>query len=158
LFAVIEANRGYLRQWLPWLDFNTSINDSVRFIEAQTQQAMREETIPLGIHHHQSLVGVVSYNWISAERSACGLGYWLAQSLQGKGIATRSVARLVQHAFDSMELSTVEIHVATGNQRSRKLAERMGFRAIGTHEQAEWLYDHHVDHVVYALVRDTRES
>src|SRR5687768_14812221 len=66
------------------------------------------------------------------------------------GAATMASA---QHAFKSLDLSAVEIHAATGNLRSRKLAERLGLRAVVLREQAEWLYDRYVDHVVYELAR-----
>jgi ribosomal-protein-serine acetyltransferase len=153
LFAVVDANRSYLRRWLPWLDVNTTHAASLQFIQDQTAKATREEAVPFGVFHLQELVGVVGYNWIDEQRAACGLGYWLSEHHQRKGIAYRCVAAVVRHAFEVMHMSTVEIHIATQNQRSRRLAERLGFRAVGTREQAEWLYDHHVDHVVYELAR-----
>ena len=33
VFAQIEANRAYLRAWLPWLDVNTKATDSAEFIK-----------------------------------------------------------------------------------------------------------------------------
>lgn len=153
LFAVVDANRSYLRRWLPWLDVNTTEAASLQFIQDHTANATREEAIPFGVFHLHELVGVVGYNWIDEQRAACGLGYWLAEHHQRKGIAYRSVAALVRHAFEVMNMSTVEMHIALHNQRSRRLAERLGFRAVSMREQAEWLYDHHVDHLVYELAR-----
>jgi ribosomal-protein-serine acetyltransferase len=47
----------------------------------------------------------------------------------------------------------VELRTAVENWRSRAIAERLGFRFKTIERKAEWLYDHHVDHAVYELVR-----
>ena len=33
LFALVDTNRIYLRDWLPWLDFNTTADDTRKFIK-----------------------------------------------------------------------------------------------------------------------------
>ena len=41
---------------------------------------------------------------------------------------------------------------ATGNAKSRAVPERLGFRLEGVARQSEWLYDHYVDHAIYAML------
>lgn len=43
LFGVVDVNRAYLRQWLPWLDETRTPNDSQAFIE-QAQRSLRQNT------------------------------------------------------------------------------------------------------------------
>jgi ribosomal-protein-serine acetyltransferase len=57
----------------------------------------------------------------------------------------------VDHAFEELGLGRVEIRAATGNARSRAIPIRLGLRDEGVVRRAEWLYDHFVDHVVYAI-------
>jgi ribosomal-protein-serine acetyltransferase len=38
------------------------------------------------------------------------------------------------------------------NSKSCAIPERLGCRREGVRRQAEWLYDHFVDHVVYAAL------
>ena len=37
--------------------------------------------------------------------------------------------------------------------KNLRLPERFGFKEEGIIRDAEWLYDHYVDHVVYGLLR-----
>jgi len=39
------------------------------------------------------------------------------------------------------------------NKKRRSVPERLGFVCEGTIRQAEWLYDHYVDHTVYGMDR-----
>ena len=38
IFFVVERNRAYLREWLPWVDFTTSPEDLRRFIVRVREQ------------------------------------------------------------------------------------------------------------------------
>jgi ribosomal-protein-serine acetyltransferase len=101
-------------------------------------------------------IGFHSLNW-SAQKVE--IGYWLAASMQGKGLMTKATVALITYAFQELMLNKVEIHCATGNMRSRAIPERLGFTQEGVIREAEWLYDHYVDLVVYGmLAREWRTS
>lgn len=65
---------------------------------------------------------------------------------------TRACQAMITYAFHTMKLNKVEIRCATENVRSRAIPERLGFKEEGLIRQAEWLYDHYVDLVVYGLL------
>jgi ribosomal-protein-serine acetyltransferase len=80
------------------------------------------------------------------------VGYWLSEELQGRGLVTAACRAMVDHAFEELELNRVSIACATENIKSCAIPERLGFRQEGVVRQAEWLYDHFVDHVLYATL------
>jgi ribosomal-protein-serine acetyltransferase len=153
LFRVVDANRAHLRQWLPWLDGNRSSSDSLIFIESTLRQAAARDGFQAAIIRDGQIVGVIGHHRIDWENRLTTIGYWLAERWQGQGIATTACRAVVAHAFETLGLNRVQICCATENSRSRAIPERLGFTREGIHREAEWLYDHFVDHAVYARLR-----
>jgi ribosomal-protein-serine acetyltransferase len=152
LFRLIEGHRAYLREWLPWVDYETSVEDSRSFVRRCLQHYLDNEGFTMGIRYHNQLVGVIGYHSINWPGRKVEIGYWLDADFQGRGIMTRACRAVVRYAFEKLQLNRVTILCATGNLRSRAIPERLGFTQEGTLREAEWLYDHFVDLVVYSML------
>ena len=152
LLLLVDSNRPYLRRWLPWLDMTKSIDDMVAFVESALRQHTSGLGFQAGLWHAGELAGIIGYHHLEwANRSTC-VGYWLAERYQGRGIMTKACKSIVEYAFDEWHLNRVEIRCATENLKSRAIPERLGFKTEGVLREAEWLYDHYVDHVVYGML------
>ncbi len=73
-----------------------------------------------GIHAPEGLVGVVGIDKT--------LGYWLARKAQGKGYMTEAARALVGHYFASTGAEAVEAGYFVGNDASRRVLAKLGFR------------------------------
>ena len=153
MFAVIEQNREHLRQWLSWLDGTTEVEHSRKFIKQCLDDYLTSAAFICGIWHRNVFCGVVGHNSIDWENRCANLGYWLAKDHEGLGIITRCCQIFIDHAFQDYGLNRVEIHVATANEKSQAIAYRLGFKPSGILENAEWMYDHFVDHTINVLHR-----
>lgn len=152
LFALTDRNRGYLRQWLPWLDNVIRIEDTRAFIRSARSQASQNNGTQLAIRHHGYIAGIVGHHQIDWRNRRTSLGYWIGERYQGRGLVTEATRALVSEAFRDTRLNRVEIRCAEKNRKSRAIPERLGFCEEGLLRDAEWLYDHFVDHVVYAAL------
>jgi ribosomal-protein-serine acetyltransferase len=152
LADLTDRNREHLRAWLPWVDADRTVEDSKNFIRGALKQFAANNGFQAGIWHEGRLAGVVGYHAIDWENRSTALGYWLGKEFQGRGLATAACRALVDHAFEDLGLNRVSIACATENKSSCAIPERLGFRREGIRRQAEWLYDHFVDHVVYAAL------
>ena len=152
LYELVDANRAYLREWLPWVDYERAVEDSRAFIKHALQQFASNEGFQLGIWYRGQLAGVIGYHPINWSNRKVEIGYWLAQSFQGKGLMTKACKTLVTYAFDELGLNKVSIQCATGNSRSCAIPKRLGFTQEGILRDAEWLYDHYVDHVIFGML------
>jgi ribosomal-protein-serine acetyltransferase len=153
LFALLEGNRSYLREWLPWLDQNTRVEHTLDFMRRSVEGEKQGTSLTCVIERDEALCGVVAFNWIDRPNRACGMGYWLGADHQGAGLMTGACRALIRYARDERDLNRVEIRAAVGNHKSRAIPERLGFSADGVLRDAEWLYDHYVDHVIYTQLR-----
>ena len=152
LFRATDADRAHLREWLPWLDATKSAQDTEAFIELTRKQHLDNNGFQTAIRLRGTLVGVVGHHGISWANRSTSLGYWLSEDAQGRGIMTEACRAYTSHAFEILKLNRVEIRCAVENRKSRAIPERLAFRSEGTIRQAEWLYDHFVDHVVYGML------
>ena len=152
LFALVELNRAYLREWMPWLDTNTSVINTRSYISAGLAQFAQNNGFVAGIWHKNNLAGTIGHHNIVWHNRSTTMGYWLSAPCQGKGLMTQACRALVAYSFEELGLNRVEIRCAPGNKKSRAIPERLGFTQEGTLRQAEWLYDHYVDNVVYGML------
>ncbi len=149
LFSVTQANRNYLREWLPWLDAVQTPADTLRFIEGTIEQFESGRGPQYGVFWDKKLCGVVGFHSLNEKTREGSIGYWLSENCTGSGIMTEAVQELLRVGFKHYHLAAIEIHCAAENVRSRKIPERLGARLDRIVKDAEWLYDRHVDHAVY---------
>jgi ribosomal-protein-serine acetyltransferase len=153
LFAVVDANRAYLRRWLPWLDGNQSPSDTLAFIQSVRRDASNYSGFATAIRVDQQIAGVAGFHAMDWNNRTVSMGYWLAESYQGRGIMTRSSRALIDLAFAALNLNRITIACAVENTRSRAIPERLGLKHEGVLRDAEWLYTRFVDHAIYSLLQ-----
>jgi ribosomal-protein-serine acetyltransferase len=156
LFATVDTNRTYLRQWLPWLDKITTVQDYLPFIQECQRDYSTGIAVVLGLFRAEEFIGTISFNYIHED--SANIGYWIAEKYQQHGIITKACQRLCQYGFNKLELRKLTINCATDNLKSRALAEKLGFKLNQIIPNNEWLYDHFVDHAQYVLERHMTEN
>lgn len=152
IYALVEGNREHLRQWLPWVDASRSADGTREYIRGMLRRFGANNGFAAGIWYRGELAGIIDFHAINWPNRSTSIGYWLAAPFQGKGLMTAACRTFVEFALGELGLNRVEIRCATDNRRSRAIPERLGFTREGTLRQAEWLYDHFVDHVIYSML------
>lgn len=147
-FAMVDKNRTYLRQWMPWVDSVQSPDNCRENLESLQQDP--DATPELVLVFHGNIVGRLGFHRIDEANRSTSIGYWLDAGSQGQGLMTMAVQATLDYAFDTLNLNRMEIRAAVENKASRAIPERLGFQQEGIARQAEWLYDHFVDLAVYA--------
>jgi ribosomal-protein-serine acetyltransferase len=158
VFTLVDTNREHLRRWLPWIDSTKTVDDSRNFIRSALKKFARNDGFDAGIWQDGALAGVIGLHFINWSHRRSYLGYWLGEAFTGRGLMTRACEAVLEHCFDTLELNSVGSAAATGNAPSNTVLRRVGFVPEGVTRDAEWLYDHFVDHHAYSMLqREWRE-
>jgi len=155
LYALVDANRSYLAEWLPWAAGQT-LEETAEFIRKTRKQLEDNDGLQGALVLDGRMVGAGGLVGIEWEARKTGIGYWLAEEHQGRGLMTRAVRAMTDYAFDELELNRVEIQVGTNNHRSRAIPERLGFQQEGVLRDYERVGDRYLDIVVYSLLASDR--
>ncbi len=57
----------------------------------------------------------------------CELGFWLGKPFWGKGYMPEAARELIRHAFEELEMSTIWCGYYDGNNKSKRVQEKLGF-------------------------------
>lgn len=152
LNALIERNFNHIKRWSAWLKDDRSIENTHAFIGRNLKQFGANEGFAVGIWFENKMAGQVEYNYFDWTNRKTEIGFWLGESFQGKGLATKSCRVLIDYVFDELKLNRVEMQCGAENTKSRRIPERLGFREEGIIRQSVWLHDRFVDFVIYGML------
>ncbi|WP_101846082.1 GNAT family N-acetyltransferase [Halobacillus sp. Marseille-P3879] len=152
LYQLTDHSRNHLRTWLGWVDSNDSVEDTREFIKNGLRNYAENRGIPACILFRGNIAGIIGTQDTDWTNRSTSIGYWLCEDYIGKGIMTRAVKALTNYLIQELKINRVEIRAAEKNVSSRSIPERLGYTQEGKIRQAEWLYDHYVDHIVYSML------
>jgi ribosomal-protein-serine acetyltransferase len=136
LHELIVANLEHLRPWEPWARGEQTVDDLSAFTRRALGEWIEGRSLPTALRFRGRLVGGVGAQ-LNSWFGTAEVGYWIDAGHQGRGFVTRAVGVLVQHLFQDRGIARVEIRTAVGNQRSRAVAERLGFEPEGVLRSAQ---------------------
>jgi len=97
---------------------------------------------------------VTAGNLVRGSFNSCYLGYWVDRRVAGRGIGSIAVALVTDHCFGPARLHRVEANVRPENAASRRLLEKLEFRAEGLHRNYLLIDGEYRDHMGYALTTE----
>jgi RimJ/RimL family protein N-acetyltransferase len=91
-------------------------------------------------------------------RRSADLGYWLGESVWGRGIATAAVRAYIRYGFNTFDLLRIYAGVFSWNPTSMRVLEKAGFIREGVLRQHVEKDGQILDLVLYAMTRDMLEK
>ncbi len=119
---LLTSNRGHLTQ------HGNFVEETAWSLETVRSSLASCSNHTFGIWRHGALLGRVDL--VPVEPPKYGLGYLLAASATGQGVATESVRAVMDWARDVLLAEAVFAGVTHGNSPSVAVLERLGFSAV----------------------------
>jgi [ribosomal protein S5]-alanine N-acetyltransferase len=156
LADLLTRNRAFLAPWDPVRE------DAYFTVEGQRQvidQSLRRHRLDIDWPGVITLGGAPAgrvnlNNLIRGAFCSADLGYWVAQTHNGRGVATAAVAAVLQVAFTELDLHRVQAGTLLRNRASQKVLERNGFQPIGVAPRYLQIAGRWQDHRLYQRLAD----
>jgi RimJ/RimL family protein N-acetyltransferase len=134
LKAAVDSSIDHLLPWMPWARFEPqSVADKVELCRAFRGQFDLDQNYVYGIFsadETEQLGGSGLHP--RANDGSLEIGYWVATSAMGRGIATEVTAVLTRAGFELAGLDRIDIQVEPTNGRSLAIPRKLGFTEEGT--------------------------
>lgn len=152
LYKIIDSQRPYLREWLPFVDLSTSPAATELYLQSATAPGNSKDLLFVMLYKNET-GGLIGFKEIDFFNKKLEIGYWLSEQLQGKGIVIRSCEMLIKYAFEKMSMNRIQIKVGIGNTKSSKIPQKLNFTLEGIQRESENLNGRFHDLEVYSLLK-----
>lgn len=149
--AIVECIDGdeEISRWLDQIPQPYTRADALAYIGGVGEQAFALTDAREG-----RVLGSIGLRW-NDEHDVAEVGYWLRSDARGCGLATRALLLATGIAFAD-GAARVQLRAAVGNDASRRVAEKVGFRLEGVLRSAHWSprLQRRLDWAMYSLLPD----
>jgi RimJ/RimL family protein N-acetyltransferase len=141
--AAVAETWEELNRWMRWAEDREAF--TAELMEIRNRQVMASillrQTIEfIGIETHTGKAVVwCGFHDIDWEARQCDTGYWVRKTAQCQGLATETANAMLRYAFGALEMQRVGLTHSSGNEPSRRIAERLGFTFEGIQRRANML-------------------
>lgn len=131
-------------------------SDTVGFLERMRAAYDAGTGMGWAIVHEGAVAGVISVEGIRWEFRAwrmdkAEIGYWLGRPHWGKGLMSEAATAVLRWSFETLGLHKVTIGCVEGNEASRAIIEKLGFRFLAIFEEDFWRFGRWWAHRRYEL-------
>jgi len=154
IFKLIDADRENLRKWLSFVDSTKELFDTEDFIKSILFLPEEIRDIVTVIIYKGQKIGLIGFKLTDFVNKKTEIGYWITKEFENKGIVTKSVIKMIDYAFTTLNLNRIQIKCAIGNEKSSKIPKKLNFKFEGIERSAELLNGKFIDAEVYSILKD----
>ena len=131
--AVLETIDA-LQRWMAWSVPTPTAEQSELWCRKSAAEFIERKYFALLLWSREDpamLVGSSGMRAIDWKVPRFEIGYWVRRRFEGKGYVTEAAHAIARFTFEALGAKRVEIHTDDLNERSWRVAERLGFRLEG---------------------------
>jgi RimJ/RimL family protein N-acetyltransferase len=133
LKAAVDSSIDHLLPWMPWARFEPqSVEDKVELLRRFRGQFDLDQQHIYGIFSADETAQLGGSGFHKrANEGSLEIGYWVAASAIGQGIATEVTAVQTRAGFELAGVDRIDIQVEPTNDRSLAIPRKLGFTEEG---------------------------
>lgn len=154
----MDRARDHIRPWVGPAFVTDTVEGARATLQRYATATARDGARIYGLWDGERIIGGVMFVAFDAGWGICEVGCWLEPGAVGRGLVTRSVALLMEWAFEERGVSRVEWRCRTDNLRSVAIARRLGMRSEGV-LRSSWVFaGSRYDKEVFSILRGEWEA
>jgi ribosomal-protein-alanine N-acetyltransferase len=149
-----RVNRAFLAPWEPARsdEYFTEAGQRAAIEQALTEYRQGRNLPQVILDDGAGIVGRITLNGIvRGPFLSCSVGYWVSQSVTGRGVATAALREITAVAFGELGLHRIQAETLLDNFASQRVLERNGFARIGMAPTYLKIAGHWQDFILYQL-------
>ena len=153
-----RANRAFLAPWEPARSdrYFTEAGQRAAIEDALAEYRQGRNLPYVIINDGAGIVGRITLNGIvRGVFQSCSVGYWVSQSVTGRGVATAALREIIGVAFGELGLHRIQAETLLDNAASQRVLERNGFARIGMAPTYLKIAGRWQDFILYQLVNSS---
>ena len=97
---------------------------------------------------------------ISLEENEAEIGYWIGVPFWGQGLIPEAVRELIRYGFEELHLEKMWCGYFDGNEKSKRVQEKCGFRYHHTNKDVPWplMGDIRTEHITCLTKEDWKDN
>ena len=148
LSALLIENREFLARVEP-------ARDERFFTIAGQRERIEGDALSFAILAGNRIAGTVTLsNIVRGPFQSATLGYWVAERLGGRGLATQAVQEVVAIAFEELRLHRLQAATLIDNVASQRVLEKNSFEPIGLARRYLRIAGDWRDHLLFQRTAD----
>lgn len=113
------------------------------FVDAMIAARERGSELVWAIERDGIAIGAVTLGRITWEfrawrRDVAELGYWIGKPFWGQGLTSEAARAATAFGFETLGLHKITVGCVDGNEASKRIIEKLGFRFLAVHEDDFW--------------------
>ena len=136
---------------MTWVDKTRAIVDMSFYINSL--DGLWKSGLTYGIIETGTLVGTVGFHHTDMRNKKTEIGYWIAPSHQGKGLATLAGKTAINAVFRFTDINRIEAKIQDTNKASEQVIKKLKFTYEGIEREGIKTSEHFWSHQVYSLLR-----
>ena len=125
----VQESFAELNRWMEWAAEPQTMEELETFCEESRQKWLEDREYPLLmiLKEGGTVIGSCGYPNLDWEVPKFEIGYWCHSAYTGCGYVSEAAYGLARLAFDEFHAARVELRMDAQNERSWRVAERLGF-------------------------------